>query len=361
MKTICCAAEFGNGGLGAHLAQLVDDARGAGELARYFCFAAADGNEGVATVIPRRVMEALFRWTPLRWNLQRKNDLTGEMFDVAVARRLEAPLSAEDELISFAGQALNTFGRARELGWRRLTLVAANSHANNVARQHALARRQWSGEWGWLSKRQQAKMLREYELADRIQVASEYVWESFVNEGVDEGKLVRVELRVDERFTPGAASDAQGRMKESEGLRVIYVGSVSVAKGIPVLLATMERYVREKDSEARLVFVGGTQTRAMRRYIAAWQKRLALEIAPGDPLPHLRRADLLVHPSFEDGFAYAPMEAMACGVPVIVTDQTGMKEHIHDESQGAIVPAGDVGALFEAMCEWGERINGSGG
>ncbi len=357
MKTICCAAEIGNGGLGVHLAQLVEDARSAGELARYFCFAASGGDEAVATVIPRRVMEALFRWTPLRWNLQRKNDLTGEMFDVAVAKHLEPPQSDADELISFAGQALHTFRRARELGWRRLTLVAANSHANNISRQHALARRQWAGEWGWLSKRQQAKMLREYDLANRIQVASGYVWASFVKEGVDEGKLVRVELRVDERFTAGGASDTRVRKRDGEGLRVIYVGSVSVAKGIPVLLAAMERYVREKDPAARLTLVGGTQTRAMRRYIVAWQKRIALEVSPGDPLPRLRQADLLVHPSFEDGFAYAPMEAMACGVPVIVTDQTGMKEHIREPDQGAIVPAGDVRALFEAMCRWGKVMS----
>jgi glycosyltransferase involved in cell wall biosynthesis len=77
-----------------------------------------------------------------------------------------------------------------------------------------------------------------------------------------------------------------------------------------------------------------------------------LQIAPGDPLPHLRRADVLVHPSFEDGFGYAPMEALACGVPVIVTDQTGMKEHVRAGANGSIIPAGDVRQIVEALGHW---------
>jgi glycosyltransferase involved in cell wall biosynthesis len=65
-------------------------------------------------------------------------------------------------------------------------------------------------------------------------------------------------------------------------------------------------------------------------------------------LPHLRQARLCVHPAYEDGFAYAPAEALACGVPLIVSEDTGMKELIGD-GDGLVVPSGDVATLAEAI------------
>ena len=70
---------------------------------------------------------------------------------------------------------------------------------------------------------------------------------------------------------------------------------------------------------------------------------------PGDPLPHLRSAALCVHPAYEDGFAYAPAEALAAGVPVIVSEDTGMKELIEPGRTGLILATGDLDALTEAI------------
>jgi glycosyltransferase involved in cell wall biosynthesis len=88
----------------------------------------------------------------------------------------------------------------------------------------------------------------------------------------------------------------------------------------------------------------------MRKYLA--QKLRAdprITISPGDPLPHLQRAHVYVHPSFQDGYGYAPMEALACGVPVIVTEDTGMKEHVREGVDGYVVPAGDPDALLDRL------------
>ncbi len=88
----------------------------------------------------------------------------------------------------------------------------------------------------------------------------------------------------------------------------------------------------------------------MSRYIAAACARdPRIRVAPGDPLPHLRRASLCVHGAYEDGFAYAPAEALASGVPVIVSEDTGMKELIGSEAEGLVVPTGDLDALTSAI------------
>jgi len=58
---------------------------------------------------------------------------------------------------------------------------------------------------------------------------------------------------------------------------------------------------------------------------------------------------VFVHPSYEDGFGYAPAEALACGTPVVVTADTGMNEHVRDGINGFIVPTGRADALLDRL------------
>ncbi len=74
-----------------------------------------------------------------------------------------------------------------------------------------------------------------------------------------------------------------------------------------------------------------------------------IHVAPGGPLPALQHADVFVHPTYEDGPGYALMEALACGVPVVVTEDTGMKEYVQEEINGHVVPTGSWKALLERM------------
>ena len=88
----------------------------------------------------------------------------------------------------------------------------------------------------------------------------------------------------------------------------------------------------------------------MRLFMEDWLRRdLDITMAPGDPLPVLHQADVFVHPTYEDGFGYAPMEALACGVPVIATEDTGMKEYIVDGTNGFVVPTGDSDAILDRL------------
>jgi glycosyltransferase involved in cell wall biosynthesis len=74
-----------------------------------------------------------------------------------------------------------------------------------------------------------------------------------------------------------------------------------------------------------------------------------IQLAPGDPLERLRGASLYVHPTYSDGFGYAPVEAMACGVPVLVSEDAGMKDLVEEGGRGAVLPTGDLEALVEAI------------
>jgi glycosyltransferase involved in cell wall biosynthesis len=63
----------------------------------------------------------------------------------------------------------------------------------------------------------------------------------------------------------------------------------------------------------------------------------------------LRAADLFVHPSREEGFSNAILEAMAAGLPVAAFDVGGNREAVEDGATGLLAPAGDAAALAEAI------------
>jgi glycosyltransferase involved in cell wall biosynthesis len=338
--TIACNAPPGTGGLGRHFAELIDDFRWQGRLGRYYSTAlegggAADDGE----LVPAGAATRLSRLPPLRFSEGWRAFLGSDAFDRGVAARL---VPAETH-VGFPGQARRTFLRARRLGFGSLELVAATSHVNHVARQHAEAHRRWPLEDGWLNDAHRRKVVEEYALADTIMVSSGYAVESFLAEGVPESKLRLWDPRPDPRFQPPSRRPDDGMF------RIVFIGAVSVVKGVPVLLEAM-RSLRRPDIE--LTLVGGCGSRAMRRHVErAMAEDPRIRLCPGDPLPHLRRADVLIHPSFQEGFGYAPMEALACDVPVIVTEDTGMKEHVEPGRNGWVVPTGSAEAIVDRLNE----------
>jgi len=278
------------------------------------------------------------QYTPARFSPEWKSFIGSYVFDREVARQL---CPGRQAIYAFAAAALKTFRRARALGYTELHLESASAHVRHVRRMYDDAYRSFPIEGDWLGPQYIARALAEYELADVIWVNSEYARQTFLAEGVPAAKLRRRVLNIDPRFQPGTC-----RLAKS-GLRVVYVGSLSVSKGVPVLL---EAFARLPDRDARLTLVGGSATRFMARLLA---KTTAADprvlVNPGDPLPHLHAADVYVHPSYSDGFGYAPAEALACGVPVIVTEDTGMKELISTGRTGWVVPTGSWQAILDQL------------
>ena len=334
--TLACSAAYGGGGLGQHLAQLVEHTRARGELAVYYA-RAIDAGDDAGRAVRERLSPWIAQYTPVRFSAGWKAHVAGELFDRAVA----AQLVAAEAHIGFAGQSLRTFRRARSRGCERLILVSPTAHIDHVARQHARAYAEHPIERPWLNDAQRRKTVAEYELADEILVSSAYVRESFVREGVPADKLRSFPLAVSARF------GALPRRRVDRRFRVVSTGSVTVAKGTPVLL---EAFSRLRDPDAELTLVGGWATRAMRRYVETWLRRdPRVRLVVGDPLPELARANVYVHPSYQDGFGFAAMEALACALPVVVTEDTGMKEHIRDGVNGYVVPTGSADAILERL------------
>jgi glycosyltransferase involved in cell wall biosynthesis len=336
MRVIACNAAYNEGGIGRLFAALVEDARRSGELSAYYT-TGAKANDSAAVEISLGRHRWLFRATPLRASHAWRDYVSAELFDRAVARALKRG----DELTGFSGRVLRTFVRARSLGYSRLIVEASTSHVAHVRRRHEAAIKRHGIEGSWLNGAQFRKTIQEYEMADEIVVISEYSRQSFLEEGVPASKLRRRVQRVAGRFAPPLNSARR------KGFTVVYVGRLQVTKGVVDLF---DSFARIDDPDAELLLVGGPATRAMERYVT--QRSTAdgrIRLCPGDPLPALHRSDVLVHPSYEDALALGPLEALACGVPVIVSEDTGMKEFVVEGETGYVVPTGDVNALVTTL------------
>jgi glycosyltransferase involved in cell wall biosynthesis len=338
---VSCSAPLGGGGLGRHLGEI------AGALER-------TGRPGVCLSGSSRgapSTSALRAWAPAgerprasgaiaRLPLPISPGVRTRAFMADFDAYAAARLPAAEHLIAFNGQALKQFAGARRAGYRSLTLVSANSHIRQVARRHAEARRRYPLEGSWTTRLVE-RNLAEYERAERIFVASRYIRESFLDEGFAAERLVDFPLTPNPRYAARRPPASSGRFE------IVYVGSLAVHKGVPLLIDAVRRLT---GADISLVLVGGWGTRGMRRFVeqaCAADRRIL--VSPGDPLERLRSASVCVHPAFEDGFAYAPTEALACGVPLIVSEDTGMKELIEPGRNGLILPTGSVDALAQAI------------
>jgi glycosyltransferase involved in cell wall biosynthesis len=332
--TAACTAPPGDGGLGRHFAELLRALARDGNAVRFYGPRASDAG---GTSVSSRLASILNRLPPARFNPSTRALLDNVLFDRAVASIIEPGKTH----VGFAGHSLDTFRRVAAVG-SELVLASPTAHVAHTRRQYTLAFTQYPLEQPWLGDRLAARTLREYELADRIQVASDYVRESFLNAGVPADRLERVVLTAPDRFRP-----APEQRPDDGVFRIVYVGGLTIAKGIPVLLDAFDQLPLRN---AELTLVGRWASRGMRRRVeAALAADHRIRLIVGDPLRELQRADAYVHPSYQDGLGYSPLEALACGVPVVVTEDTGMKEHVRVGETGWVVPTGDVDALVETL------------
>jgi glycosyltransferase involved in cell wall biosynthesis len=155
-------------------------------------------------------------------------------------------------------------------------------------------------------------------------------------------------------YTPEAAAQAPAlrrRLRLPERY-VLFVGTIEPRKGLDVLLDAYGE-VAAADPTVDLVLGGrlGWDYDGLVARIRAWtppgRVRL-LGYVDGVELPALYAgARVVAYPSREEGFGFPPLEAMACGVPVVATDTSALRENLRGAAE--LVPPGDARALANAL------------
>jgi glycosyltransferase involved in cell wall biosynthesis len=185
-----------------------------------------------------------------------------------------------------------------------------------------------------------ARFEAELLMADRIFVLSSFQKRTFIEAGVDEEKLVLTPLGVDLKlFRPGP------RRRNEEPFRVIFVGQITQRKGISYLF---DAFDRASIPNSELLLVGrvcGTDR--------PWSRLPRVKHIPHVPrwkLPEIySQADVFVLPSLVEGFPHTALEAMACGLPVIVSENTFGTDVVEDGENGYVVPIRDPDAIADRL------------
>jgi glycosyltransferase involved in cell wall biosynthesis len=282
------------------------------------------------------------KYTPLRW----RAGAIGHLAGLRVGRWAVEQIARArpDVCYVFTEVGLDVLSWCKERGIPTV-LDNPNGHLAGFRQVYEQEWARWCGGRysGHPTARMVARVEREYAMADRIRVSSEWAKASMVARGVSPAKITVVDQPMDlQRFVPPAK-----RTPDPSKLRLLFVGSVDVRKGVFHLLRAM----RAARTPTSLHVVGATGSRKCARVFAEESKGLTVRSAAGDPVPGYSTADVLVLPSLEDGFGFVVSEAMACGLPVIVTDQCGSGEWVRKAEAGWVVPAGDTSALVKALEE----------
>ncbi len=151
------------------------------------------------------------------------------------------------------------------------------------------------------------------------------------------------------RFSPGPLRPAH-----PEPLRVALTAQLIERKGIDTLLDALRALT---PADRRLldvrIYGEGPHRPHLERRISGegLDSCVHLEgLMPADRMPEtLRAADLFVLPSFQEGLPLSMMEAMATGLPVVVSRVGGIPSVIRDGQNGLLVPPGDATAWSNAL------------
>jgi glycosyltransferase involved in cell wall biosynthesis len=191
---------------------------------------------------------------------------------------------------------------------------------------------------GWLLR-------RNLRFADALASTSQAMAQQVRRLWPGAGEIALTPFGVDlQRFVPAARAPGP--------VTIGTVKSLAPAYGIDVLLRAFARIAGACD--ARLLIVGDGPQRAELQ-VLAHQLHIDVRVRWAGTVPHadvpawLQRLDVYVAASRHESFGVAVVEAMACGVPVVVSDAGGLPEVVVAGESGLVVPRDDPAALAAAL------------
>lgn len=257
------------------------------------------------------------------------------VLDRNVARKLR--ISDNVLFIGFAGCSLQSIQRANELGFTTV-IERSSSHARTQAsildheyQKNGLDR---CIPEAWVERGE-----REYEAADYVATPSTFAYQSFLKHGFDEQKLLCVPFGTD---IPESNREESDDMDDT--FHFLFSGHLNLRKGIQYLLKAWDRL----SINATLILTSGIDE-DIRPLIEGYEDDDSIQyIGYVDDLDTwYNRADAFVFPSLEEGSARVTYEAMAHGLPLITTFNSGWVGE--DGVHGIEVPIRDPEALATAM------------
>ncbi len=326
-------ARFGGGGFGTTAYHGARAIYARGMLQRLLCgsYRPTEIPAGLIRALgwPDRILRKLATYDRTHWMAH----LQTVIFDAWAARHLEPT----DVLLAWYKGGLRSMQRAQAMG-----TVTVGQWGNVHPRQQYDTLADEFARWGLRRRMPRAVLARalaEIRQADYLICPTDQARESFCAAGVAAAKLITIPNGVDlDRFRPP-------EQRASHPFRVLFVGQIGFRKGVPYLLQAWQR-LAWRDAELWLVGNIDAELRPLLRRFASLPGLRLLGYA-ADLLPLYQSADVFAFPSLLEGSAKVNFEALACGLPCVVTPNAGGV--VRDGVEGHVVPLRDADALAAAL------------
>jgi len=187
--------------------------------------------------------------------------------------------------------------------------------------------------WHWF---QDCK--RQAERADRIIAVSEFTKNDLANLlGISEEKIKVIYSGIDPTFKELSGNDGELlKFKSNHGLQkpfILYLGTLEPRKNVLSVVKIFNALAQTPEfKDWELVIAGnkgwlcGDVQKEAAKSVAKERVRFLERINPSDRVYLYNLAKIFIYPSFFEGFGLPPLEAQACGVPVLASDRTSLPE-----------------------------------
>jgi starch synthase len=250
-------------------------------------------------------------------------------------------IDQSDVFLFYNGSGLHSCKQANKKN--KITIVeAVNSH---VSVQEEILHQEYGTlnlPWTKFHVREKQRRLDEYDAADYILLPSDFVKKSFLDVGFPESKLLKVPFG----FEPFNVSITG---KKNQKVVVLFVGSISVRKGLRYLI---NAFCLLDPSKIELRIVGPETETSGIEDLTIPSNIIFEGILKGDALSKAyMQADVFCLPTLEEGMALVLGEALSFGLPIITTPNSGIGDLITNGLEGFIVPIRSSEVIAEKLNE----------
>jgi glycosyltransferase involved in cell wall biosynthesis len=185
------------------------------------------------------------------------------------------------------------------------------------------------------------RQLLEARTADYLLCPSKHVANSFVKFGIPAEKCKVIPYGANTQlFKPNATAKTKFKM--------LFVGTVGVRKGLIYLFQALEKLSGKYDFDC--IIIGGLEE----QFRPVFEKYSHLfthipHVPHKELVNYYSEASVFVFPSLDEGMALVQLEALACGVPVICTPNSGGDSVVEEGKEGFVVPVRNAELLAEKL------------